>query len=147
MADTSTGIIHHWQGRNYKTVWTLDNDKQAIDIMSLDMNAVGTKVADGVSGEQRTRNFFVLDHYEIKAEIQQTKLEALRAVLKWQDTSDAFATPLVSTVGLVITFNDATEGIVVIREISIDDWSFALPGRADRNKFTLPMRANVFKIL
>jgi hypothetical protein len=139
--------IPHWSGRNQRTLWVLDNDKQLIDIMSTDINAVGTKVADGIAGENRTRNQFILDHYEVKFEVQMQKLEALRAVLRWQTNIDGFAIPLGSTVGLVITFNDGAKDTVVLQDITIDDWSFAIAGRSDRNKFTLPMRANVCKIL
>lgn len=115
--------------------------------MSGEINAVGTKVQDGVAGEQRTRNYFIIDCWEVKLELQQTKLEALKAVLKMQAAVDDLVIPLTSTVGFAITFNDGTKDTVVLQDLSVDDWNFALPGRSDRNKFTLPMRANTFKIL
>lgn len=140
-------ILPHWAGKNYRTVWMVGRSKVAIDVMSTDCNAVGTKVADGIAGEQRTRNQFILDHYELKLVVQQQKLEALKPLLDWQSNLDSFAIVPGSAVGLVITYNDGTKDTVSIQDITIDDWSFALPGRSDRNKFTIPMRANIFKIL
>lgn len=140
-------IVPHWSGKNYRTVWMVGRNKVAIDVMSTDCNAVGTKVSDGIAGEQRTRNQFILDHYELKLVVQQQKLEALQPLLDWQSNLDSFAIVPGSAVGLVITYNDGTKDTLSIQDITIDDWSFALPGRADRNKLTIPMRANIFKKL
>lgn len=140
-------IIPHWAGKNQRTVWMMGRNKIAIDVMSTDCNAVGTKVSDGIAGEQRTRNQFIIDHYELKLVVQQQKLEALKPLLDWQSTLDSFAIAPGSAVGLVITYNDGTKDTLSIQDITIDDWSFAIPGRSDRNKLTIPMRANIFKIL
>lgn len=139
--------VPHWSGKNLTMVWFLDNDKVTIDKMSVDVNVVGTKVADGMLGENRTRNQFIIDHYEIKIELQQSKLEAIDALLKIQDNRDALALELISTVGLIVNFNDAGKDIVTLQDITIDDWSWSMPGRSDRNKVTIPMRANIFKKL
>lgn len=140
-------IIPHWAGKNQRTLWMVGRDKVPIDVMSTDCNAVGTKVSDGIAGEQRTRNQFIIDHYELKFVIQQQKLEGLKPLLNWQSNLDSFAIVPGSAVGLVITFNDGTKNTISIQDITIDDWSFAIPGRSDRNKLTIPMRANIFKIL
>ena len=140
-------VIPHWTNRGLRSVWMLDNSRITVDVMSVDVSAVGTKVADGISGELRTRNQFILDHYEIKLVIQQQKLEAIKAVLKWQANIDGFAIPLNSALGLVITFNDGDKDTAVAQDITIDDWALSMPGRSDRNQFTLPLRANIFKTL
>jgi hypothetical protein len=44
-------------------------------------------------------------------------------------------------------FNDATKDIATLQDITVDDWSWAVSGRTDRNKVTIPMRANIFKKL
>lgn len=140
-------VIHHWSGRNFRPLFIVDNDKTKIDVMSGSVQAVGQKIADQIAGELRTRNQFIIDHFQCEFELQQTKLEALKAVLKIQDNLDANAIPLGAAAGLIITFNDGTKNTIVIQDITIDDWTFTLPGRTDRNKFKLPFRANVFKIL
>ncbi len=140
-------MINHWSGRNSRSVWIVDNDKVVIDVMSWEATVVGTEVADGVCGEQRTRNYFQIDHWKLTLELQQSKLEALKAVLKLQEAVDTIVTPLQSVVGLAITFNDGTSDVITIQDISVDAWSMAVAGRSDRNKFTLPMRANILKVL
>lgn len=139
--------VPHWSGKNLNMVWFLDNDKVTLDKMSVDINAVGTKVADGILGAKRTKNQFILDHYELKLAVQQSKLEAIEALLKIQDNRDADALELISTVGLVFVFNDSTKDIATLQDITVDDWSWAISGRTDRNKVTIPMRANIFKKL
>lgn len=137
--------VPHWSGKNLTMVWFLDNDKVSLDKMSIDINAVGTKVADGMLGEQRTRNQFIIDHYEFKTDVQQSALEAVKALLKIQDNRDSSDLELVSTLGLIINFNDGTKDIVTLQDITVDDWSWSIGGRADRNKVSIPMRANIFK--
>lgn len=139
--------VAHWSGKNLTMVWFLDNDKVALDKMSIDVNAVGTKVADGMLGEKRTRNQFILDHYEVKTDVQQSGLEAIKALLKIQDARDADSLELTSTVGLIINFNDGTKDVVTMQDLTIDDWSWAVSGRSDRNKVSIPMRANIFQML
>ncbi len=140
-------MIHHWSGRNFRTVWIVDNDKTPIDVMSWEATVVGTEVADQVCGEQRTRNYFQIDHWKVTLELQQSKLEALKACLKLQEAVDTLVTPLQSVLGLSITFNDGTNDTVVMQDISVDAWSLSVAGRSDRNKFSLPMRCNVLKVL
>ncbi len=140
-------MIQHWSGRNFRTVWIGDNDKTAIDVMSWEATVVGTEVADHVCGEQRTRNYFQIDHWKVTLELQQSKLEALKACLKLQEAVDTLVTPLQSVLGLSITFNDGTSDTIVMQDISVDAWSLSVAGRTDRNKFSLPMRCNILKVL
>lgn len=140
-------VLNHWTLATVRTVWVVDDEKKAIDVMSIDCNAVGTKVADGVGGELRTRNNFILDHHELKMVVQQQKLEAIKVLLQVQDNLDGLATPLGSAVGLVITFGDGSKNTVTLQDLTVDDWSWSMAGRTDRNKVTIPMRCNSFKIL
>ncbi len=140
-------VIPHWTNKNLRVLCVQDNNKILLDVMSADVAAVGQEVADGIAGELRTRNQFILDHYTLKLETQQQKFEALKMALKWQDNIDAFAAPLKMTLGLVLTFNDGTRDTAVAQDLTLDAWSMSMAGRTDRNKFTIPFRCNIFKIL
>jgi len=138
--------IPFWKGKNAKVLFFQDGKQITLDVDSWTVKPNVTESNDGVCGEDRDRLQTDVNFFEINLETKQQKLDALDGLLDNIDNNDANVLPLDKSVAFSIKPNDGTSAAYAAGgEVTIGAWDFGTSGRTERNKLTIPLRAQYFK--
>jgi hypothetical protein len=140
-------MVPFWCGKNAKTLFFRGDDKVELDDMSITIKRYGTKAEDGVNGEPRNRRQFITDGYEITVEGKQQKLALLATFVAEQQALDTNTVEVPKAMGVLVQQNDGTSSSFQLTKLTLDDWEMNWKGRAERNSYTLPMRADDVEML
>lgn len=136
-----TNPIPFWSGKDVTLIWFFDEKQVAVDHVDCSFKAEGETANDPIGGEDRDRLQFILTHYSVKLNAQQTKTQLIKALLEHQKMLDARTVPKDSALGFIIRPNDGTRVGYELRSYCVDDWEWNLsPGRTQRNKIAIPGR-------
>lgn len=137
-----------WSGKDSRLVFFQDDEQVAdFDVMSWSVKPEGTKANDGVCGEDRDRLQYIINNYAIQIEAKQQTIKLLEAFLEDQANKDARAIDLSKALGFLVYPLNGTQAAFQADEIVLDDWTWAVRGRAERNDISMPLRARYFKAL
>lgn len=140
--------IPFWKGKNSKVLFFQDGKQIILDVLSWTCKPNVTDSADGVCGEERDRLQTDANFFEINLECMQQKFEGLDALLDNIENDDAKVLPLDKAVAFSIKPNDGTSAAYeATGEVTVGAWDFGASGRTERNKLTIPLRAQYFKKL
>lgn len=134
----------HWTGRNSKVKFFLHGKEIVIDVMRWNVKRVGTRIDDGICGEDRNRNGFLTNGYDISFTAQTADLKLLNAFLAEQRADDNGEVQKETALGFFIYARNATVAAYQAREVSTLDWDFGVDGNNDRNKMQVPLAARYF---
>lgn len=137
-----------WKGKNAKVLFFQDGAQVTLDVLSWSVKPNVTESADGVCGEDRDRLQTDVNFFDINLECMQQDTVGLRTLLKNVDNDDSNVLPLDKSVAFSIKPNDGTShAFAVGGEVTVGGWEWASPGRVERAKLTIPLRAQYFKPL
>lgn len=132
-------------GLHCRMLFIQDNAQVVLETQKVEIKTAGTKANDGVNGEPRNRHAFYVDGYEISVTAWLTDLTPVKALLRNQQNEDASALPLTKAFGIVVFPPNSAKAAINADEVTIDDWSWSIPGRTERSLITVPMRARFLK--
>jgi hypothetical protein len=134
-------------GRKAKLRLFLDGKERILLAEKWNFKRVGTKFADEVNGEKRSRLGFQTDHYEGSVDCYDEDGTMLDAIIEDQANDDAGTQPLdKQCLAQFFPIGKATKNFA-LQDACLDDWDYQNAGNKDRTKFTLPFRFTTFKRL
>lgn len=123
----------------------IDGDKlEPLDAESWDVGPVVEKIEDNVCGEDRARLDKEISHYTLSITCFNATASKLKALLRYDENLDVNEQPAVNC-GIRLTDKTNGRSLYVCKDAVIDDWKWAVPGRTQRTKLTIPIRCRYAK--
>ncbi len=119
--------------------------KREILAKTWSVTRAGTKISDGVNGEDRNRFDFITDGFDISVEVFMPDVKMISTFIEDQTNDDSGVAPLDKALSVKLKPRDGSKGAFVFSEVTLDDWKIASSGRPDRLMTTVPMRARYMK--
>ena len=138
-----------WSGKNAQVSFFIDgSNKVPVDVESWSCKPNVTTCNDGINGESRDRLQTIVNYYQITLNCKQQNLKDLDKLFENTANDDTNAPPLSKGLMIIIKPLDGTTSVYQLDgDVTIDDWEWANSGRSDRQKLTIPIRAqNVTKV-
>ncbi len=134
------------RGLNSTIGFFLGSQKKEIFSKTWKVKRNGTKVNDGVNGEDRDRLDFVVTDYSCDLEVYTKDLVVVESfVVDEQDNEDAQALPLDKALYVRFKPRGSSVWVATASEGCLDDWEIGSSGRTDSIMTTVPMRFRYFK--
>lgn len=125
----------------------IDGDKmEPLDAESWDVGPVVEKYEDNVCGEDRARLDKETSHYAMSLTCFNITADKLKKLLRYDERVDVNEQPSVSF-GFRMTDKQNGRSLFMGKDAVIDDWKWAVPGRTQRLKLTIPIRFRYLKTL
>jgi hypothetical protein len=135
-----------WSGKNATVSFFIDgSNKVPVTIESWSVKPNVTAINDGIGGEDRDRLQTITNYYQCTLNCKQVNVADLIQILANSANDDTNALPLNKGLSFLIQPNDGTYASFQFSgDITVDDWEWANSGRTDRQKLTIPLRAQYF---